>query len=112
MVNGILPPRQFGMSPHCSSVELLRGLHDVWWDRWRRRLKAWVLSDDVRHAYMSLSHDTEYAVLTTAGISDADARTLQCHDRTLEVHMGGTDGRAPSSICLGAGTGKGAQCRA
>ena len=32
---GILPPYQFGMSPHCSSVELLRVLHDVWWDRWR-----------------------------------------------------------------------------
>ena len=86
---GILPPYQFGMSPHCSSVELLRVLHDVWWDRWRRRLEAWVLSDDVRHAYGSINHTTEYAVLTAAGISPADAATLQHHDRALEVHMGG-----------------------
>ena len=57
------------MSPHCSSVELLRVLHDVWWDRWRWRLEAWVLSDDVRHAYGSINHTTEYAVLTAAGIS-------------------------------------------
>ena len=28
---GILPPYQFGMSPHCSSVELLCVLHAVWW---------------------------------------------------------------------------------
>ena len=40
VAGGILPPYQFGMSPHCSSVELLRVLHDVWWDRWRRRLEA------------------------------------------------------------------------
>ena len=105
--NGILPPYQFGMSPHCSSVELLRVLHDVWWDRWRRRLEAWVLSDDVRHAYGSINHTTEYAVLTAAGISPADAATLQHHDRALEVHMGGADGRSPSSTRLGAGTGQG-----
>ena len=104
---GILPPYQFGMSPHCSSVELLRVLHDVWWDRWRRRLEAWVLSDDVRHAYGSINHTTEYAVLTAAGISQADAATLQHHDRALEVHMGGADGRSPSSNRLGAGTGQG-----
>ena len=104
---GILPPYQFGMSPHCSSVELLRVLHDVWWDRWRRRLEAWVLSDDVRHAYGSINHTTEYAVLTAAGISPADAATLQHHDRALEVHMGGADGRSPSSTRLGAGTGQG-----
>ena len=104
---GILPPYQFGMSPHCSSVELLRVLHDVWWDRWRRRLEAWVLSDDVRHAYGSINHTTEYAVLTAAGISPADATTLQHHDRALEVHMGGADGRSPSSTRLSAGTGQG-----
>ena len=104
---GILPPYQFGMSPHCSSVELLRVLHDVWWDRWRRHLEAWVLSDDVRHAYGSINHTTEYAVLTAAGISPADAATLQHHDRALEVHMGGADGRSPSSTRLGAGTGQG-----
>ena len=89
MTSGILPPHRFGMSPQCSSVELLRVLHNVWWGRWRPRLEAWVLSDDVRHAYGSLNHDTEYAVLNAAGMSKADARTLQCHDRTLEVHMGG-----------------------
>ena len=104
---GILPPYQFGMSPHCSSVELLRVLHDVWWDRWRRHLEAWVLSDDVRHAYGSINHTTEYAVPTAAGISPADAATLQHHDRALEVHMGGADGRSPSSTRLGAGTGQG-----
>ena len=104
---GILPPYQFGMSPHCSSVELLRVLHDVWWDRRRRRFEAWVLSDDVRHAYGSINHTTEYAVLTAAGISPADATTLQHHDRALEVQMGGGDGRSPSSTHLGAGTGQG-----
>ena len=104
---GILPPYQFGMSPHCSSVELLRVLHNVWWDRWRRRLEAWVLSDDVRHAYGSINHTTEYAVLTAAGISPADAATLQHHDRALEMHMGGATGRSPSSTRLGAGTGQG-----
>ena len=30
VAGGILPPYQFGMSPHCSSVKLLRVLHDVW----------------------------------------------------------------------------------
>ena len=94
---GIQPPYQFGMSPHCSSVELLRVLHDVWWDRWRRRLEAWVLSDDVCHAYGSIEHTTEYAVLTAAGVSSSDAMTLQHHDRAVEVHMGGADGRSPSS---------------
>ena len=105
VASGILPPHQFGMSPHCSSVELLRVLHDVWWDRWRRRLEAWVLSDDVCHAYSSFNHNTEYAVLTAAGVSAANTTTLQRHDRTLEVHMGGPDGRSPSSTYLGAGTG-------
>ena len=110
---GILPPYQFGMSPHCSSVELLRVLHHVlhdsvvWWDRWRRCLEAWVLSNDVRHAYGSINHTTEYAVLTAAEISPADATTLQHHDRALEVHMGGAHGRSPSSTHLGAGTGQG-----
>ena len=104
MAGGILPPQ---MSPHCSSAELLRVLHDVLWDRWRQRFEAWVLSDDVRHAYGSINHDTEYAVLTAAGVSAADARTLQRHDRTLEVHMGGADGRSPSSTYLGAGTVQG-----
>ena len=33
VAGGILPRYQFGMSPQCSSVELLRVLHDVWWDR-------------------------------------------------------------------------------
>ena len=60
VAGGIVPPYQFGMSPHCSSVELLRVLHDVWWDRLRRRLEAWVLSDDVRHAFGSINHTTEY----------------------------------------------------
>ena len=76
VASGILPPHQFGMSSHCSSVELLRVLHDVWWDRWRRRLEAWVLSDDVRHAYGSITPDTEYAVLTAVGVSAANARNL------------------------------------
>ena len=107
VASGILPPYQFGMSPHCSSVELLRVLHDVWWDRWRRRLEAWVLSDDVRHAYGSINHTTEYAVLTAAGISTADATTLQHHDLALEVHMGGAGGQSPSSTYVGAGTGQG-----
>ena len=40
---GILPPYHFGMSPHCSSLELLRVLHDVWWECRRRRLEAWFL---------------------------------------------------------------------
>ena len=97
---GILPPYQFGMSPQCSSVELFRVLHDVWWDRWRRRFEAWLVSDDVRHAYGSINH-------TAAGISLADATTLRHHDRALEVHMGGADGRSPSSTHLGAGTGQG-----
>ena len=88
-------------------MELLRVLRDVWWDRWRRRLEAWVLSDDVRHPYGSINHTTEYAVLTAAGISQADATTLRHHDRALEVHMGGADGRSPSSTHLGAGTGQG-----
>ena len=92
---GILPPYQFGMSPHCSSMELLRVLHDVWWDRSRRRLEAWVLPDDIRPAYGSNNHTTEYAVLTAAGISPADTTTLQHHDRALEVHMGGADERSP-----------------
>ena len=107
VAGGILPPHQFGMSPHCFSVELLRVLHDVWWDRWRKDLRAWVLLEDVRHAYGSISHDTEYAVLTAAGVSAADTRTLQRHDRTLDGHMGGADGRSPSSTYLGAGTGQG-----
>ena len=85
VASGILPPYQFGVSPHCPSVELLRVLHDVWWDCWRRRLEAWVLSDDVRHAYGSINHNTEY----------------------LEVHLGGADGRSPSSSYLGTGTGQG-----
>ena len=76
VAGGILAPYQFRMSPHCSSVELLHVLHDVWWDRWRRRLKVWVLLDDVRHVYGSINHTTEYAVVTAAGISTADATTL------------------------------------
>ena len=104
---GILPPYRFGMSPNCSSVELLRLLHDVWWDRWRRRLEAWVVSDDVRHAYGSIDRTTEYAVLIVAVISTGDATTFQHHDHALEVHMGGVDGRSPSSTYPGAGTGRG-----
>ena len=73
---GILPAHQFGMSPQCSSVELLRVLHDVWSDRWRRRLEAWVPSDDVRHAYGSINHNTKYAILAAAGVPAADAKTL------------------------------------
>ena len=107
VAGGILPPYQFGMPPHCSSVELLRVLHDVWSDRWRRRLEAWVPSDDVHHAYGSINHTTEYAVPAAAGISTADQKTLQHHDRALEVHMGGADGRSPSSTYMGAGTGQG-----
>ena len=107
VANGTLPPHESGMYPHCSSVELLRVLHDVWWYGWRQLLEARVLSDDARHAYGSLSHDTEYGVLTAAGISDGDARVLQRHDRTLKVHMAGTDRRARSSTCLGAGRGQG-----
>ena len=107
VASGILPPHQFGMSPHCSSMELLRVLHDVWWDRLRRRLEAWVLSDDVRHAYGSINHNTGHAVLAAAVVSAADAATLQCHDRNVEVHMAGVDGGSPSSTYLGAGTGQG-----
>ena len=93
-------------------MEPLGVLHDVWWDRLRRRLEACVLSEDVRHAYGSLNHDTEYAVLTAAGVSAADPRTQQRHDRTLEVHCGGgADGRTPSSTCPGASRGKGALCQ-
>ena len=89
---GMWPPDQLHPLLECSilpvcSVELL---HQI-----------------VRHAYGSLSHDTAYTVLTAAAISDADAWVLQRHDRTLEVHMGGTDGWAPSSTCLGASTGQG-----
>ena len=66
-----------------------------------------VPSDDVRHVHGSINHNTEYAVLTDAGVSAADATTLQHHDRALEVHMGGADGLSPSSTYLGAGTGQG-----
>ena len=44
---------------------------------------------------------------TATGISIADTRGLQRQDRILKVHMGGIDGRAPSSTYLGAGTGQG-----
>ena len=112
VARGILPPYQFGMSPHCSSVELLRVLHDVWWDRWRRSLEAWVLSDDVRHAYGSVNHRTELSSLTAAGVSATDSATLQNHDRKLEVHMGGADGRSPSSPSWAPARGRAAQCPA
>ena len=72
VASGILPPHQFGMPPNSSCVELLGVLHGVWWDRWRRRLEAWVLSDDVRHAYGSINHDTQYAAMTAAGVAAAD----------------------------------------
>ena len=95
-------------------MELLRILHDVWWDRWRRRLEACVLSDDVRHAYGSINHDTEYAILAAARVSKPDARTLQRHDRTLEVHRGGaglTAGPLPPRAWAPA-QGQGALCQA
>ena len=104
---GVLPPHQFWMHPSCSSVELLRVLHDVWWDQWRQQSEAWVLSDDVRHAYGSLSHRTEHMVLVSAGLKDTDARVPQRHDQDLHIHMGGADGKAPSATHLGAGTGQG-----
>ena len=59
------------------------------------------------HTCDSINHTTEYAVLNGAGISTPDATTLQHHDRALEVHMGGADGRSPSCTYLGAGTGQG-----
>ena len=43
---------------------------------------------NVRHVYVSINHTTEYAVLTAAGISTADAMTLQHHDRG-GAHGGG-----------------------
>ena len=76
--SGILPPYQFEMSPHCSSVELLRVLHDVWWDRWRRRLEAWVLSDDVRHAYGSINATPHRDALLHRGLRPARLRRLLC----------------------------------
>ena len=97
-----LPPPRFHPPPPPPVSQKRHG-----WDRWRRHLEAWVLSDDVRYANGSINHTTEYAVLTAAGISPADAATLQHHDRALEVHMGGADGRSPSSTRLGAGTGQG-----
>ena len=57
--------------------------------------------------YGYLSRDTDYTVLTAGEISDANARVVHRHDRTLGVHMGGIDGWAPSCTCLGAGTGQG-----
>ena len=66
-----------------------------------------MLSDDARHAYGSLSHRTKHAVLVSAGVTDTDARVLQRHDHELQIHMGGADGKAPSTTRLGAGTGQG-----
>ena len=61
----------------------------------------WILSDNTRHAYNSLSHDTEHAVILSVGVFDTDARILQNHDRRLETHMGGTDGKAASTtVCM------------
>ena len=59
LAGSFLPPYRFGWSPRCSSVELLRVLQDEWWDRWRRHLEVWLLSDGVRHAYGSINHTTE-----------------------------------------------------
>ena len=78
----------------------------MWWHRRRRRLEAWVLSDDGCHAYGSINQTTYYAVVTAAGISTADTTTLQHHDRALEVHIGRADGWSPSFTYLGAGTGQ------
>ena len=107
LARGILPPHPFGMYPNSSSVQLLRVLHQVWWNRWRHQLEAGVLSDNVRHAYGSLSHRTEHAELVTAGITDTDARILQKHGQELQILMGGTGGKAPSTTRLGVGTGQG-----
>ena len=46
----------------------------------------------------SLSHRTEHAVLVTAGITDTDVHAaLHKHDQELQIHVGGTDGKAPST---------------
>ena len=110
VANCILLPDQLGIYPHRSSVELLRVLHDVWWDRSRRCLEPWVLSNDVRHAYRSLSHNTEHAVMVAAGISNADALVHIATNGPWRSILGEPTAEPhPLPVCEPA-RGKGARC--
>ena len=98
---------QFAMWERTSVVDVLRVVHDWLLSRWAQGLSAWLILDDVIHAFGSLAHDTVQAALLAVGVDPSAASLLVYATRAMLLHMGGYQGVEEAFARYETGMGQG-----
>ena len=98
---------RMAMQHSTSVVDLLHVVSDWIQQRWWSGLRAFLLLDDVVHAFGSVSHDTLRSSLLSAGVHPSLTDLILCALQHLTLHMGGHHGvRLLRAMCE-AGMGQG-----
>ena len=99
---------QMAMRRSTSVVDLLRIIYDWTQHRWCSGLWAFLLLDDVIHAFGSVSHDTLHSSLISAGVHPSLTDLILYAVRHLTLHMGGVsrDPPLPGHVRGGHGSGR------
>ena len=79
---------QFAMWPHTSVADVLRVVHDWFLFRWSGGRQAWLVWDDVIHAFGSLAHATIRGTLMASGCSASSVDLLVFAICSMLLHMG------------------------
>ena len=103
----IIPTTQFALMGGSSTVDLLRVLHDYAENRWAQRLAVILLTDDVRHAFGSVPHDTLRALLIAAGVDDSLVELILGAAEKAKIFMGGAWGVLIAMTIFSAGIAQG-----
>ena len=105
--HGRISCTQTAMQRSTSVVDLLRIIYDWTQHRWWTGLWAFLLLDDVIHAFGSVSHDTLHSSLISAGVHPSLTDLILYAVRHLTLHMGGYQGIRLFRAMYEAGMGQG-----
>ena len=105
--HGRLSCAQFAIWAHTFVADVLRVVHDWFLFCWSRGQQAWLVLDDVIHAFGSLAHATIQNTLLAAGCSASSVDLLVFAIRSMLLHMGGYQGVEEALARYEAGLGQG-----
>ena len=105
--HGRISCTQMAMQCSTSVVDLLPIIYDWTQHRWWSGLWAFLLLDDVIHAFGSVSHDTLHSSLISAGVHPSLTDLILYAVRHLTLHMGGQQGIRLFWAMYEAGMGQG-----
>ena len=88
----LIPKTQFALWGKSLAIDLIRVLHDFILDRWFHGKHAYVVLDDIRHAFGSAQHPTLENVLHLAGFHSHWITILMGAAMHSILHTGGSKG--------------------